>query len=654
MDVNSRERPLTEVLPIPRRLLFGPPQHAAPALSPDGRHLAFLAPNDGVAGIRVGPPGGPYPPVTATRRSIAAFHWCHDSRHLLYETDEGGNEEWHLHAVDRHTGGDRDLTPFAGVQALLVATSPDRPDEVLIALNRDDPRRHDVHLLHLPTGDLSLVARDEGFGTIGGTWLADRALAVRAALRPTPDAGVEVLVRNRPDEPWRIALRGDRDDDLATRLLGVTGDGRALHLLTSAVPRNSNVGGASGAVDTAALCRLDLATGVLTVLHRDPTYDISSVFLASGDGSPRAVTVDGEHSEQRPLDPRSAAVLADVTAAAATSPSQVPGYLEIVGGDLAGRRHLVRRVSAQAAVRWYLHDEAAPRGARVQVLFDDRPGLADHALPERRPFRLTARDGLTLPGYATFPHTGRSPWPTVLLVHGGPWARDRWRCDLDAVWLADRGYLVLQVNFRGSAGYGTRFVAAGDREWGAAMHDDLIDTVVHAIKHGWSDRERVAIMGGSYGGYAALVGATQTPELFCCAIDLCGPSDLRTLLSGIPPYWDSLRALWTARVGHPEHDAELLADRSPLTRANRIPIPLFIAQGINDPRVPVREAEQLVKALQSAGVEHEYLPLPGEGHLGFELATELLLTERLERFLARHLGGRVEGSPDHDPSHLGD
>lgn len=611
--------------PIPRRLLFGPAEHAAPALSPGGTLLAFLAPVGGVTGVHVGPPGGPYLPVTRTSGSVGAFRWGADSARVLYETDQDGDEDWHLHVVDIGSGASRDLTPFAGVQAMLVATSPHRPDEVVVALNRDDPRRHDAYRLHLGTGALTLLVRDEGFGTIGGTWLADRDLHVRAALRPTADGGVEVLVRTGPRAAWRVVLHGDRDDDLATRLLSVSPDGRSLYLLTSAIP--------GGTADTSALCRLDVDTGALCVVHRDPVHDIAAVFPDRLDGTPRAVTVDGVRARQHPLDAGVAAVLAEVARAGPDAD------LEVVGSDQGRRRHLVRRVDPGSPVRWFLHDAAA--ADRVCPLFDDRPGLAGHRLPERRPFELTARDGTALSGYVTVPDGDGGPSPAVLLVHGGPWARDRWRLDPDAAWLADRGYLVLQVNFRGSTGYGSRFVAAGDGEWGAAMHDDLVDAVAHAVQRGWADPGRVAIMGGSYGGYAALVGATRTPEVFCCAVDLCGPSDLRTLLAGIPPYWHSLRALWTARVGDPDRDAELLAARSPLSRAAEIRIPLFVAQGVNDPRVPLREAEQLVAALRDAGVEHEYLRLPG-GHLTFELDVELALVARIELFLARHLGGRVE------------
>jgi dipeptidyl aminopeptidase/acylaminoacyl peptidase len=259
------------------------------------------------------------------------------------------------------------------------------------------------------------------------------------------------------------------------------------------------------------------------------------------------------------------------------------------------------------------------------------------------PFAFTARDGLTIHGYATFPPgKGRVGLPTVLNVHGGPWARDVWGFDPQAQWFANRGYLCIQVNFRGSTGYGKSFVNAGDHQWGAAMHDDLVDARAHAIASGWSDPARVAIFGGSYGGYAALVGAAFTPELFCCAVDIVGPSNLLTLIKTIPPYWMPQIAMFHRRVGNPETEEEFLWSISPLSRAEHISIPLLIAQGANDPRVKVEESEQIVAALTAAGIEHEYLLFPDEGHGFAKPENRLAFFASAEAFLARHLGGECE------------
>ena len=259
------------------------------------------------------------------------------------------------------------------------------------------------------------------------------------------------------------------------------------------------------------------------------------------------------------------------------------------------------------------------------------------------PFSFTARDGLTVHGYATFPPgADRSGLPTVIDVHGGPWARDDWGFDPEAQWLANRGYLCVQVNYRGSTGYGKAFVNAGDREWGGRMQDDLTDAVAFVTGQGWADPKRVAIYGGSYGGYAALAGATFTPELYCCAVDIVGPSNLKTLIETIPPYWAPMIAQFHRRVGDPATDADFLWSRSPLSRAREIRIPLLIAQGANDPRVKQAESEQIVAALKEAGIDYEYLLFPDEGHGFAKPENRLKFYAAAERFLARHLGGRAE------------
>jgi dipeptidyl aminopeptidase/acylaminoacyl peptidase len=259
------------------------------------------------------------------------------------------------------------------------------------------------------------------------------------------------------------------------------------------------------------------------------------------------------------------------------------------------------------------------------------------------PFSFAARDGMTIHGYATFPADGgREGVPTVLFVHGGPWARDTWGFNPNAQWLANRGYLCLQVNYRGSTGYGKGYVNAGDREWGARMQDDLTDTVAHAVAQGWTDPARVAIMGGSYGGYAALAGAAFTPDVYCCAVDLVGPSNLITLIESVPPYWVPIISQFHRRVGNPAVDREFLWSRSPLSRADTIRIPLLIAQGANDPRVKQAESEQIVAALDKAGIGYEYLLFPDEGHGFAKPENRLRFYAAADRFLARYLGGRAE------------
>jgi dipeptidyl aminopeptidase/acylaminoacyl peptidase len=275
-------------------------------------------------------------------------------------------------------------------------------------------------------------------------------------------------------------------------------------------------------------------------------------------------------------------------------------------------------------------------------LFDSRSDLAGYTLSNMEPVSFAARDGLELHGYLTLP-PGASPLglPMVLNVHGGPWARDMWGYDPEAQWLANRGYACLQVNFRGSTGYGKDFVNAGDREWGAKMHDDLVDAVRWAVEESIADPEKVAIFGGSYGGYAALAGAAFTPEVFRCAVDIVGPSNLITLIQSIPPYWSTLRSTFTGRVGDPDTEPEFLESRSPLFYVDDIGIPILIAQGANDPRVKQQESEQIVAALREKGLDHEYLLFEDEGHGFARPENRLEFYAAAEEFLSRHLGGRV-------------
>jgi len=317
-----------------------------------------------------------------------------------------------------------------------------------------------------------------------------------------------------------------------------------------------------------------------------------------------------------------------------------PGDPVFAGRDDSDGTWLVGFTNDTGPVPYFMYDRASRTG---RFLFEHQPALSGYELAPMEPFSYQARDGLEIHGYVTFPPgLGRSGLPAVLNVHGGPQARDTWGYDPEAQWLANRGYLCIQVNYRGSTGYGKAFVTAGDREWGGKMHDDLVDAVGYAVERGWADPSRVAIYGGSYGGYAALVGAAFTPGVFCCAVDIVGPSNLKTLLETVPPYWVPVIAQLYRRVGNPETDVDFLWSRSPLSRARDIRIPLLIAQGANDPRVKQAESEQIVAALQEAGIEHEYMLFPDEGHGFAKPENRIKFYTAAERFLARYLGGRYE------------
>jgi dipeptidyl aminopeptidase/acylaminoacyl peptidase len=610
---------------IPRQVLFGNPERLSPRISPDGTRLAWIAPHDGVLNVWI----APATPETGvdweaaqvvtddTDRGIRIFAWAHDGRHLLYQRDTGGDENWRLHDVDIQTMQRRDLTPFDGVQARLVAMERKFPTEVLVAMNRDHPELHDVYRLDLVTGELTKEVENPGF--IG--WIADAQMVVRAAAAPRPDGGIVLLVRDNADGPWRELLTIPADDALTSDAIAFSEDGGSL-LGTSSVGAN-----------TGRLVRIDVTTGAEEVLAADPEADVGDVRLHPDTREPQIVTFEKDRSEYLVLDP---AVADDLAAIRALH----PGDPMFVGADDADATWLIGFTNDSGAVPFFAYDRASRTG---RFLFEHQPALSRYELAPMEPFKFTARDGLTVHGYATFPKGAeRTGLPMVLNVHGGPWVRDSWGFNAEAQWLANRGYLCVQVNYRGSAGYGKAFVNAGDREWGGRMQDDLTDAVAFAIEQGWVDPERVAIYGGSYGGYAALAGATFTPDLFRCAVDIVGPSNLKTLIETIPPYWAPMIAQFHRRVGDPDKDADFLWSRSPLSRVGDIRIPLLIAQGANDPRVKQDESEQIVAALTEAGIDHEYLLFPDEGHGFAKPENRLRFHAAAERFLARHLGGRTE------------
>ncbi len=611
---------------IPRQVLFGNPERLSPRLSPDGTRLAWIAPHEGVLNVWLAPAsteaGVDWAQARVvtddTDRGIRMFAWAHDGRHLLYLQDTGGDENWRLHDVDTTTMERRDLTPFDGVQARLIAMERKFPAELLVGLNRDNPELHDVYRLDLVTGELTKEVANPGFID----WVADAQLSVRAAVAPQPDGSLVLQVRDTPDAQWRALLTVPADDALTSHAVAFSEDGGAL------------LGVSSVGANTGRLVRIDVATGAEQVLAGDPEADVSDVRIHPDTREPQIVTVAKDRSEYIVLDPPVAGDLAAIRALH-------PGDPMIVSADDAEATWLVGFTNDAGAVPFFAYDRASRTG---RFLFEHQPALSAYQLAAMEPFSFPARDGLTVHGYLTFPPgADRSSLPAVLNVHGGPWSRNSWGFNPEAQWLANRGYLCVQVNYRGSTGYGKAFVNAGDREWGGRMQDDLTDAVAFVTGRGWADPARVAIYGGSYGGYAALAGAAFTPDRYRCAVDIVGPSSLKTLIETIPPYWAPMIAQFHRRVGDPVADADFLWSRSPLRAAGEIRIPLLIAQGANDPRVKQAESEQIVAALEAAGIDHEYLLFPDEGHGFAKPENRLRFYAAAEQFLARHLGGRAEG-----------
>lgn len=610
----------TSVELIPRKVLFGNPVKTSPQVSPDGTMMAYLAPANNVLNVWVGKIGSDdYRPVTNdTDMGVRFYFWAKDNKYILYIQDVGGNENWRLYATNLETREMRDLTPFENVQVQIVDEDKHFPDELLIGMNKENPQVHDVYHLSLATGELTLIAKNPG-NVI--RWVTDTQFKVRGAVTATPDGGTELLVRDNEQTDWRKLITWNPDDALTSAPLSFTKDGQSLYLEDS---RNANAG---------RLVKMDIASGKLEVIAEDPQYDVGGVMIHPDTYEIQAVAFNRDRVEWTVLDESIKDDFEKIR-------DLHRGDFAVISRDNADNTWIVAFTVDNGPVPFYAYDRTT---RQATFLFDNQPELNKYRLATIEPISFRSRDGLTIPGYLTLP-VGKQEklMPMVLNVHGGPWARDSWGYRPDAQWFANRGYACLQVNFRGSTGYGKDFLNAGDREWGRKMHNDLVDGVNWAVEQGIADPKKVAIFGGSYGGYAALVGATFTPDFFCCAVDIVGPSNLVTLIKTIPPYWSTFLATFHKRVGNPDTEEEFLKSRSPLFKVDQIKIPLLIGQGANDPRVKQAESEQIVEAMKSKGIDYEYMLFPDEGHGFARPENRLKFFAAAEKFLARHLGGRYE------------
>lgn len=613
---------------IPRADLFGNPTRTQARLSPDGEHISFIAPRDGVLNVWVAPAGRieDAKPITADKkRGIRQHFWAYDNKHILYLQDEGGDENWRLHSVEVASGKDTDLTPIAGVQAQVVGVSPWKPGVVLVGLNDRKPEWHDLYEIDVATGAKKLIEQnDQEFAG----YLEDAALTPRIAVKTGAD-GEEILLRNSKGA-WESFLAYGNEDTQTTAPIVIEGDGRTA-LIRSSVGR-----------DKSALVRVDLDTKKQAVIGGSDRADVEGIWLEPVSRTPQAYSVNYLTSSYTALVPSAQKDIDALTKALG------PGF-DVVSRTLDDRKWIVVVDDPEEALSSHLYDRAS---GTVTKLFDQRPALAGAPLAPMQPVTIKARDGLELVAYLTLPMgtpvdaDGRpkAPLPLVLNVHGGPWARDSYGFNSEHQWLANRGYAVLSVNFRSSTGFGKQFLNAGNREWAASMHDDLLDAVDWAVKRGITKPDSVAIYGGSYGGYATLVGLTFTPETFACGVDIVGPSNLNTLLASVPPYWKAFFEQLALRVGDPrtEEGAKLLTERSPLTRVDAIERPLLILQGANDPRVKQAESDQIVAAMKKKGLPVTYVLYPDEGH-GFARPGNRTSSYAIsEAFLAKCLGGRYE------------
>ena len=624
MKIDKAAAPL-----IARQALFGNPTKSGGRLSPDGKWVSYLAPRDGVLNIWVAPAATPdkAKPISASKdRPIRQYFWAPDSKSVLYVQDKGGDENFLLYGIDPVTGAERTLTPFQKTRVTMVGGSTIYKDRVLIGVNNRDPRFHDIHSLDLNTGKLTLVMQNDAYAG----FLADNNLKLRMALSQNAAGGTDYFrVVDGKVEAKPFASTG-LADALTTNPAGYTTDGKTLYWIDS---RNR---------DTAALIAEDVGTGKRTVIAQNDKADIGETMSNPVTGVVEAWSADYLRETWTALDPKVGKSLKWLD-------GKLDGDLSVISRTDKDDKWVVAASAAGSPPKTFIYDRAK---STLTPFYSTRPELEGKPLVEMYPREIMSRDGKTIVSYLTLPPGSDAnadgvpdrPVPTVMLVHGGPWARDAYGYNPYHQWLANRGYAVISPNFRGSTGFGKAFIEAGNLQWGKAMHDDLIDVAQWAVKQGISPADKIAIMGGSYGGYATLAGLAFTPTAFACGVDIVGPSNLETLLKTIPPYWEPIVKQFHERMGNPgtPEGLALLKAASPLYSADKIVRPLLIGQGANDPRVNKAESDQIVAAMKAKNIPVTYVLFPDEGHGFAKPANNIAFNAVAENFLSTCLGGRAE------------
>ena len=620
---------------IPRKVIDSPAEHDFLTISPDGKTIAYTAPSDkAVANIWVEDLATHQKRMVtrAAQRGLNAYQWAYDNEHLLYQSDENGNEDFHLYSVDLKTGAIRDLTPFLGIRAEQTLLAPSRPDEVLVSMNLRDPKLFDVYRVNLTTGATVMDAQNPG-DVIG--WTADSNLVVRAATAFTDNLETVVRVRDSGKAPWRDLLKIPFEQapflgqvNGGNIVVGFSPDGKKL------------VVGSSKDSPTIRLVELDTATGKeLRVLASDPQADLWQVFASNfillrdpRDNHVQAAALDYLKPEWRAIDPAVAADLKYLS-------SLQPGVFLVSSQDMSGSKWAVWYFTDNGPTSFYFYDRSTHQ---AKLLFRDHPQLEQYKLAEMRPIAIPARDGFKLVSYLTLPPgKDAKALPLILSVHGGPWARDEWGFDPVAQLMANRGYAVLQVNYRASI-INVPYMNAANGKIGTLTDDDLTDGVKWAVDQGIADPKRLAIMGGSFGGYSVLRAVTLHPDLYACGVDIVGPADLATLMNSIPDYWKPVKKRWLRRIGDVTADQALNEKLSPLYHAGDIRVPLLIGHGQFDPRVKLAQSEKIVETIRKNGGKVTFVVYSDEGHGFARPENNLDFDGRTEEFLHGCLGGRFE------------
>jgi dipeptidyl aminopeptidase/acylaminoacyl peptidase len=621
---------------IPRAVLFGNPERAGVQLSPDGKYISWLAPSNGVLNVFVAPSNALDQAKVITQektRPVPGYYWTFDGKHLLYQQDTAGDENFHVYRVDVVTGETKDLTPYEGARARVLGLSPTRSKVVAVAINDRDKKAFDVYRVDLTSGERTLlVQNDQGFAG----FQLDNNLDVRVGEKSEADGSIAWMAHDPKNKktPWKELRRVAPEDTATTSIYSFDKKGTTLYLSDSADR------------DTGALYALDLKSGKRKLIFEDTKADVGGVIIHPTQFTLQAVRVTWDKPRWVALDKKIQKDLDGIAKLAEGTPN-------IASRTLDDKTWIVAFNSDRASRRYFRWDHTKQKG---ELLFSEQPALDEQPLVAMTPVVIKSRDGLDMVSYLSLPRDADAngdgkadkPVPTILWVHGGPNGRDMWGFNRIHQLLANRGYAVLSVNFRGSTGFGKKFVNAGDRQWGRLMHDDLLDAVEWAVSSGTAPKDRICIGGGSYGGYATLAGLTLSPDTFACGVDIVGPSNIVTLLESIPPYWAPMIAEMKKRVGDFEGDEgkKALLEVSPLSHADKIKKPLLIGQGANDPRVPKKQADEIVAAMQAKKIPVSYVVFPDEGHGFARPENNIAFFAVTEAFLSVHLGGSYQPITD--------
>ena len=609
----SEEIPL-----IPLRDFFRNPEKAGYSLSPDGEYFAFLAPWENRLNIFIQKFSETEAKriTSVTDRDLVGYFWASNER-IVYARDQAGEENFHLFAVNIDGSNPVDLTPFEGVRAGVIDDLRDNDQDMIISLNKRDPRFYDAYRINIETGELKLIGENPG-NIIG--WLTDHEGLLRLAIT-SDGVNTSILYRDNESQSFQTILTTDFKETLTP--VSFTYDNQCLYAF-------SNLGR-----DKAALVVFDPKTQKeLELIYENSDVDVSGLLISDKRKKLIAVTYLTDKLRYHFFDEEVESIFQDLT-------KKIPGYeLALSSVNRDENRFIIRTYSDKSLGSYFLYDVET---SNLQKIADISPWIDEKYMADMEPISYNSQDGLTIHGYLTLPK-GVEPknLPVVINPHGGPWYRDSWGYNAEVQFLANRGYAVLQMNFRGSTGYGRTFWEAGFKQWGRKMQDDITDGVQWLIDQGIADLKRIGIYGGSYGGYATLAGITLTPDLYAAAVDYVGISNIFTFLEAIPPYWEPLRQQFYEMIGDPSKDKELLESVSPLFLVDQIKTPLFIAQGANDPRVKKSESDQIVAALEKRGIKVQYMVKENEGHGFANEENRFDFYRAMEEFLSEHLGGKVE------------